>query len=80
MESNEKEVPMLAVPELSDLDVAFPAHALDWMPPMAEIPVEFKRWRGTTWNKIVDQWFFAGFPYMVRGEAIHIARALEAVR
>ena len=30
------------------------------LPPMEDIPKEFKQWRGTNWNKLVGEWFFAG--------------------
>lgn len=52
---------MLAIPEVSDLDMAFPARALDWMPAWEEIPEEFKGFHANTkWNEIVSYWFFNG--------------------
>jgi hypothetical protein len=58
---------MLPIPDLSDVDVAFPAHALDWMPAWDEIPDEFKNMnRETEWNEIVSQWFFSGLPEKVK--------------
>ena len=30
------------------------------LPPMEDIPEEFKRYRGSNWNKLVGEWFFAG--------------------
>jgi hypothetical protein len=50
---------MLAIPEVSDVDIAFAARALDWMPSWDEIPEEFK-YGDTEWNKIVSRWFFRG--------------------
>jgi hypothetical protein len=49
----------LPIPEISALDVAFAANALDWMPKWDEIPDEFKR-SGNEWNAIVNAWFFRG--------------------
>jgi hypothetical protein len=57
--------PVLEVPEISDLDLAFAADALSWMPPMEEIPDEFKR-GDTKWNEIVRAWFFHGLPSTVQ--------------
>lgn len=48
-----------AVPELDDVTLAFPAHALDWMPAWEEIPEEYKV--GTTEaERIARQWFYRG--------------------
>lgn len=49
------------VPEIEDVDVAFPARALEWMPPMESIPQEFKE-RGTEWNGVMSVWFYRGLP------------------
>lgn len=49
------------VPEISDVELAFPATALDWMPEWDAIPAEFKDGR-TEWNKIALQWFRYGLP------------------
>jgi hypothetical protein len=48
------------IPELTDVDVAFAAKALDWMPDWEEIPDEYKQHNGTDANKIVSSWFFNG--------------------
>jgi hypothetical protein len=45
---------------ISDKDIAFGANALDFMPTMQEIPDEFKRFNGTSWNKFQVEWFFNG--------------------
>jgi hypothetical protein len=57
---------MLEIPELEDVDVAFAADALVWMPSMEEIPDEFKQFRGTEWNDIISRWFFEGLPKDVK--------------
>ena len=57
----------LPVPEISALDAAFPAHALDWMPKWEDIPEEFRNMNShTEWNEIVCAWFFHGLPEDVR--------------
>lgn len=59
-------VAVLPIPEISDLDVAFGVDALKWMPPMDEIPAEFKVQgfgpKSPEWNRIVSRWFFNGLP------------------
>lgn len=52
---------MLPVPEITVIDEAFPAHALDWMPKWEEIPEDFRE-RDTEWNRIVRSWFYNGLP------------------
>lgn len=72
-----------AVPELTDVEAAFPANALDWMPPMEEIPDEFKRHHGTVWNEIVSSWFFSGLPASVKfypQKGIDSERAVRAIQ
>ena len=32
----------------------------DLLPPMADIPEEFKKWPGTVWNRLQSRWFFKG--------------------
>lgn len=51
----------MKVPEISDVQFAFPAEALEWMPPMEEIPEEFKRGH-TEQNKLASVWFVSGLP------------------
>ncbi len=47
--------------DVDDLDIAFPATVRHLMPPMDEIPDEFKGiGMGTKWNKFVSDWFFNG--------------------
>ncbi|MGB7588917.1 MAG: hypothetical protein WBM00_09445 [Solirubrobacterales bacterium] len=59
----------LPVPDLTGADVAFPAHALDWMPAMDDIPDEFKQFKGTVWNEIAHSWFYNGLPENVEFHA-----------
>lgn len=52
-------LPAIMPIEVSDIDLAFPAHALKLMPPMAKIPEAFHR-GNTVWNKLANDWFFKG--------------------
>jgi hypothetical protein len=57
------ETATIPVPEISDVEAAFPANVLDWMPPRDEIPEEFRFMRGRSeWNEIADSWFANGLP------------------
>lgn len=48
-------------PNFDGLDASFGAsNALQWMPPMSEIPDEFKRDHGNKWVKFQSDWFFSG--------------------
>lgn len=44
---------------VTDVDIAFPANALELMPSMAEIPEEFHR-GSTVWNRLASDWFYTG--------------------
>jgi hypothetical protein len=46
-------------PEITDVDVAFPSHAMDWLPAWEDIPEEFKG-SGNPWAQKVGYWFFKG--------------------
>jgi len=52
---------MLRVPEITGLDCVFGVNALAWMPPMSEIPAEYRD-RNNVWNSIASKWFFDGLP------------------
>lgn len=76
----------MPVPELSELDLAFPAGALDWMPLWEEIPDDFKEGRGDArkWVKIANVWFAVGLaegvefyphPGVDAEQAFHAVRA-----
>lgn len=43
---------MIEPVEISDIELAFPANALDWMPPPSEIPHEY--WKDDCWQH--DLW------------------------
>lgn len=46
-------------PELSKVDMAFPARAMEWLPAWEDIPKEFKT-RDSPWAQQVGLWFFKG--------------------
>ena len=74
---------MIAVPDVSPLDVAFGGGAMKILPPMAIIPAEFKRWTGgSRWVKVVQDWFYGGLHNAVwkPKHGVDTAKALAAVR
>lgn len=50
---------MRPIPDVSGLDVVFCTRAMEILPPMADIPDEFKSDR-CRWVKVVHDWFFFG--------------------
>jgi hypothetical protein len=56
---------MLQIPEITKIDEAFPADALEWMPPMDSIPDEFKN-NHHEFCKIVSRWFYKGLSPRVK--------------
>jgi hypothetical protein len=46
--------------ELSPVEQAFPAGAMDFMPAMDEIPDEFKHMSPNSWVQFQTDWFFKG--------------------
>jgi hypothetical protein len=46
-------------PDVSDLDLAFPSNAMDWLPAWEDIPEGFKG-SGNPWAQQVGLWFFKG--------------------
>ena len=73
---------MLPVPEISAAELAFPSGALAWMPPMAEIPDEFKS-HSNPWCQIASSWFFNGLPSTVKfypRDGVEAAKAVRAIR
>ncbi len=49
---------MLKVPDVTMLDVAFGARAMDFMPKMEDIPESFTNQE--KWSKVTGHWFFCG--------------------
>lgn len=49
---------MLAIPDVTMLDVAFGSRALDFMPAMKDIPKDFPNQE--KWLNIAAKWFFEG--------------------
>ena len=48
---------MFPIPELTALDVAFPANVLEWMPPQGTIPEYDQKFKN-----VAEKWFFLGLP------------------
>lgn len=55
---------MFQVKEISDMEAAFPADVKRLMPKWEEIPEEFKKFGGTPWNAIFNEWFYSGLKDM----------------
>lgn len=53
------------VPEIDEVDMAFPAHAMKWIPPHDEIPPEFSK-ASNEWARFATSWFALGLPADVR--------------
>jgi hypothetical protein len=54
---------MFPIQDITDLDLAFPAHVKHLMPDMKDIPPEFKKdSMGLKWCRIVRTWFYNGLP------------------
>ena len=71
--------------KLGLLDVAFPAHVSEMMPPYEGIPKEFRTNPPTTkWGKLFSDWFYFGIKGLVltpksgidRDEALGVIRAV----
>lgn len=73
---------MIAVPEVNGIDMVFGGGAMKILPPMKDIPEEFKRWSGTKWNKVVSDWFYKGIEGAVwtPKEGVETKKALAAIR
>lgn len=71
------------VPEISDLDLAFPARAMEWLPPMNEIPEQFKNPNSKEkWNRLFNDAFCFGLSdlSLVPKDGINPAKAWRVVR
>lgn len=72
---------MIPVPDVNGLSVAFGnvAH----LPPMKDIPEEFKGHRGNKWTELFSQWFYSGLPKgteFVPKPGVDKSKALAAIR
>lgn len=77
-----KTAPTLPVPEINDVELAFPANALEWMPKWEDIPEEFRHGY-SEWNEIASAWFGAGLPADVEfypREGVDPAKAVRACK
>ena len=67
--------------EIDDVTAAFPAQVKHLMPPMEEIPREFKDGHGK-WNELFSAWFCTGLKSlkMQPKEGINEAQAMRHIR
>ncbi len=74
--------PMLQIPEVSDVDIAFPANPP--LPAWNDIPEKFRRYNGTPFNKIASTLFFKGGKLSDFGltpkEGVDVNKAMRAIR
>jgi hypothetical protein len=74
---------MIAVPELDNITVALQTGADKVLPPMADIPEEFKTWHPADdrWLKFLETWFFSGIKglELTPKPGVDKAKALQAI-
>lgn len=76
-------MPTIPVPDVDPINAAFGGGAMKILPPMAEIPAEFKRWSGgSKWNKVVSDWFLHGIENATwtPKTGVDVGKALRALR
>jgi len=68
--------------EVTDLDMAFGARAMDLLPPYREIPEDFRLNRGSArpWIEFQQTWFFRGLPADTRFVPTEGVDARSAIR
>lgn len=67
---------------IDSIDGVFPTTIEGFLPPMSEIPEEFKR-SHTEWNKLFSRWFYSGLPKgteFVPREGINRDEAIRHIR
>jgi hypothetical protein len=74
---------MLPIPELSDLEVAFPAKAP--IPPWDELPKEFRdNWDDNAWCDIAAKFFYKGGSLdefkLTPKEGVDVKKAIRAIK
>lgn len=57
-----KKTIMITPKEIDRVSAAFPTSTEGYLPEFSEIPEEFRRGRGTKWDKIFNKWMFSGLP------------------
>lgn len=72
---------MRPIPEVMDLDLAFPTRAMQLMPKWDEIPDEFKSDRNK-WVKVFEDWFFFGLKdaKWTPKEGVDAGKALRVIK
>lgn len=74
---------MIPVPDINPVDVAFGGGAMKILPPMAEIPAEFKNCnRPNKWMQCVSDWFFCGLKNCkwTPKEGVDTGKAIAAIQ
>lgn len=72
---------MRPIPEVSDLDVVFCTKATSILPPMKDIPAEFKK-SSNKWAQVVSDWFFCGIKDCKWSPkpGVDVGKALRAIK
>lgn len=73
---------MIAIPEVSDLEIAFPADVMKFMPAMKDIPEEYPN--AEKWDKLFSTWFYFGiknatFTPKAGVDQVKALRAIKAI-
>lgn len=74
---------MISIPEISVIDAAFPAHALDWMPAYEDIPEVFRtRSLSNKWKQLQRDWFYHGLKSytFVPKPGVDVDKALRVIQ
>lgn len=74
---------MIPVPNVTDVDAVFGGNAMKILPPLSQIPDEFKNCnRPTKWSQVVSDWFFFGLSNAkwTPKEGVKTLEALKAVQ
>ena len=71
----------IKVIEISTLDLAFPTNVDGILPAWEEIPDQFKKWNGTKWNRLFNDWFHLGLKSikLIPKKGIDIEKAIRMV-
>lgn len=72
---------MFPIHEVTAVELAFPAHVLEFMPEWKDIPDEFKH-GSTIENELVTQWFFGGVKHfrLIPREGVDGNKALDHIQ
>lgn len=73
---------MFPIPEISDVQMVFPANVLDYMPKYEDIPKKYKTDSYSGTNRLFNDWFFRGLKElsMKTREGVDEGKAIRAIR